>query len=247
MSCETTTTSCDRTSSPSMISMTSSSMISMTSMTSSMMSTMFMWEKAKIVLHEMLIDQRGYFRLCQHATKSYILFLFKKSCVLSSSSPDTLPGTIKPDTLPGAINPDIMPGTINPDTIIYLCEREKLNIDGLKEVIETLQSFQIKKCLLVYKSMMTASSKKALDHMFDYDIELWNLSELQYNLTKHSLYIPHERLRDSEIAKCIQEIDIPRLPKISKNDPVVRFFGWKRNYVLRIHRKDGSIAYRIVK
>ena len=187
---------------------------------------MFMWEKAKIVLHEMLIDHRGYSRLCQHATNSYILFLFKKSVVLSSSSSSEI---------------------MHPDTIIYLCEREKLNIDGLKEVIETLQSFQIKKCILVYKSMMTASAKKALDHMFDYDIELWNLSELQYNLTKHSLYIRHERLRDSEIAKCIPDIDIPRLPKISKNDPVVRFFGWKRNHVLRIHRKDGSLAYRIVK
>lgn len=225
MSCETPLPPTTPSLKPTIISqMETSSMTS--SMTSFLTSTMFMWEKAKIVLHEMLIDHRGYSRLCQHATNPYILFLFKKSVVLSSSS-----------------SSDIM----NPDMIIYLCEREKLNIDGLKEVIETLQSFRIKKCILVYKSMMTASAKKALDHMFDYDIELWNLSELQYNLTKHSLYIRHERLRDSEIVKCIPEIDIPRLPKISKNDPVVRFFGWKRNHVLRIHRKDGSIAYRIVK
>lgn len=184
-------------------------------------SVMFKWQRAKIVLYEMLILHRGYVKLCQHATNPYILFLFKRSFEIKE--------------------------TMKPDILVYFCDREKLNIEGLKEVIETLQSFQIKKCILIYKSMMTASSKKALDHMFDYDIELWNLAELQYNLTQHELYVPHERLRENEISQCIQAVDIPRLPKISKNDPVVRFFGWKRNNILRILRKDGSIAYRLIK
>jgi DNA-directed RNA polymerase subunit H (RpoH/RPB5) len=177
------------------------------------------WKKAIQTLYEMLIVHRGYSSLLQNATNPFVLYVFKKNKTVSTT----------------------------PDILVYMCDRDKLNIDGLKEVIDTLQSHQVKKCLLVYKCMMTASAKKALDHMFDYDMELWNLAELQYNVTYHNLYVPHERVRDSELENVIPSSEIARLPKISKNDPIIRFFGWKRNQVIRVHRKDGSLAYRVVK
>ena len=182
------------------------------------------WKKAIQTLYEMLIVHRGYSSLVQNATNPFVLYVFKKNKTVSTTSP-----------------------TPTPDILVYMCDRDKLNIDGLKEVIDTLQSHQVKKCLLVYKCMMTASAKKALDHMFDYDMELWNLAELQYNVTYHNLYVPHERVRDSELESVIPSSEIARLPKISKNDPIIRFFGWKRNQVIRVHRKDGSLAYRVVK
>jgi DNA-directed RNA polymerase subunit H (RpoH/RPB5) len=67
-------------------------------------------------------------------------------------------------------------------------------------------------------------------------------------MTGHHLFVPHLKIPPTEYDKHFRTLDsIPQLPKIVKSDPVVRFYAFERNDVLQIRRKDGSIAYRLVK
>lgn len=180
----------------------------------------YMWKKALMTIQEMFIDHRGYKSLAIHPENHHVAF-----CNLTEANNDTIP-----------------------EMVVFYCSKEKMNIDALKEVIAVLESYRIKKCFLVYKNVITSSAKKALAHIFQYEFEIWNLKELQYNITKHFLYSPHIKISPSEYKKHFHKMEtLQELPKISKSDPVSRFFNFQRNDILQIQRKDGTLAYRIVK
>jgi len=179
-----------------------------------------MWKKAILTIQKICLNHREYHSLSIHPEHHHILFVHLEE------------STIKE----------------NPPMIVYFCARDKLNIDALKEVITTLESYQAKHCFLVYTNVMTSSAKKALLHIFQYQFEIWNIKELQYDLTEHYLYVPHRKVDPEEYPQHFTQVSvIQQLPKISKNDAVVRLFAFEKNDVLQIQRKDGSLAYRIVK
>jgi DNA-directed RNA polymerase subunit H (RpoH/RPB5) len=133
-----------------------------------------------------------------------------------------------------------------PSLLILIFSAEKLNIDGLKEMVRLLDLYQIRHGILVYHTSITSSAKKALDLLSNYRIESFSIAELQFNITKHEYYSPHEKVTDlSELGPL--QTQTAKFPKILLSDPVVRFFGYRKNDVLRIRRKDNTVIYRVVR
>jgi DNA-directed RNA polymerase subunit H (RpoH/RPB5) len=133
-----------------------------------------------------------------------------------------------------------------PSLLILIFSAEKLNIDGLKEMVRLLDLYQIRHGILVYHTSITSSAKKALDLLTNYRIESFSIAELQFNITKHEYYSPHEKVTDlSELGPL--QTQTAKFPKILLSDPVVRFFGYRKNDVLRIRRKDNTVIYRVVR
>ena len=133
-----------------------------------------------------------------------------------------------------------------PAALIFLLKAEKLNIDGVKEMIRLLDTHRIKYGILVYQNSITSSAKKTLDLIGQYKIELFSLQELQYNITKHKYYCRHEKITNLTELGPLQH-QTAKFPKILSTDPVVRFFAFQKNDVLRIHRHDGTVIYRLVR
>ena len=133
-----------------------------------------------------------------------------------------------------------------PPVLIFLLGSEKLNIDGVKEMILVMETFQTKHGVMVYQNSVTSSARKALELLYQYRIELFAVHELQYDLTKHMYFCPHEKVSHSSELGHLQT-QLPKLPKILHSDPVVRFFGFKKNDILRIRRPNNTIAYRVVR
>jgi len=77
-------------------------------------------------------------------------------------------------------------------------------------------------------------------------------SQLLFNLTKHSLYVPHLLLTEEETDELFSKFHCTkqRLPLIFSADPVVRFFNFPKGSVLKIERNLGSLSsqfmYRLV-
>lgn len=133
-----------------------------------------------------------------------------------------------------------------PDIIIYFNGSHKFNIDATKTMIQAMDGSGVAHCILVYASGITASAKKALSLIDKHRIELFCIRELQFNITKHRFFCRHERVRNHNELGHLKS-SIAKLPKILMNDPVVRFFDFKKGDVLRIYRHDGTIAYRQVR
>lgn len=129
--------------------------------------------------------------------------------------------------------------------LCFLNEDEKLNIQGIKDRISIMNKENANKCIIVYRSNVTSSAKKSLETL-EYEFELFAMHELQLNITKHRLVPKHIRVSSSEK----EELDKNykgKLPIILSSDPISRYYGFKKGEYIRIIRKDGSIAYRVVK
>jgi DNA-directed RNA polymerase subunit H (RpoH/RPB5) len=129
--------------------------------------------------------------------------------------------------------------------MIYMCHTEKFNIEGVKFAVCQLQQHRLKHVLIVYQNLITSSARKAVEHLQDYVIELFEKKELQFNPTQHRLYCPHTKIRkeDNEIPA----EQIIHLPVLLRTDVICKYFHFHRGDIIRIQRKNGSVAYRIVK
>jgi hypothetical protein len=211
------------------------------------------FSRAMSTLYEILIENRGY--------ESINRILMDGEVPLPNHHEDDDHDTEKKDaeeSVRGDSIPQVFPTVFlatskkkkksNPanNTLIFLCRAEKLNIDGVKEMIRLLDTYRIKRGILVYQNSITSSAKKTLDLLDSYDIELFAVHELQYNITKHMYYCKHEKVLDPQELGTLQN-QTAKFPKILSSDPIVRFFGFHKNDILRIHRRDGTIVYRIVR
>lgn len=132
-----------------------------------------------------------------------------------------------------------------PDVMVFVCQTDKFNIEGVKHTIYEMQQRRLRHAIVVYQNIITSSARKAIEHLHDYTIELFEKKELQYNPTRHRFYCPHTR-----IPKDSSEVPVGQthlLPVLLRTDVIARYFHFSRGDVVRVERKNGSIAYRIVK
>jgi len=121
----------------------------------------------------------------------------------------------------------------------------KFNIDKVKECISILNNMNVRKAICLYNNTITPIAKKAILNIVDYDIELFNVNELYFNITKHRLVPQHVKLSEEESIEFKNMYGI-KIPSILKTDPVSKFLGFQRGDIIKIIRKD-DISYRIVK
>ena len=132
---------------------------------------------------------------------------------------------------------------------VFLANSHKFNIERLQEYIFMMKKMDVWHCIIVYKDNATPVAKKIVSDSNEMVIELFNEDELKYNITKHYLVPLHELV----VFENNEEYDIFKkkygnnLPVILKTDPVARFYGFKKGDIIKVTRKNGYIAYRIVK
>lgn len=129
---------------------------------------------------------------------------------------------------------------------IFYCLHTKLNIDILKNYIQFLEEHHFTHSIIVHDQIITSSSKKILENMVRFQFETFHLDELQFDITQHILYCPHSKLNDIEKKKINKDI-VKNLPILLHNDPICRYFDFRRGDIIKIQRKNGLIIYRIVK
>lgn len=131
--------------------------------------------------------------------------------------------------------------------LIFICKSEKFNIESIKYFIFLLQDHRLKHGIIIYNNIITSSASKAIDHLQDYTIEMFEKKELQFNATKHRLFCPHVCIPKDKVKEELPTINIQNLPIILRNDMIVRYYHFARGDIIRIQRMNGSIAYRLVK
>jgi len=137
----------------------------------------------------------------------------------------------------------------NDKIIIFLTPIAKFNVDRVKEFVSILNTVHINHCICVYTDTVTSMAQKLIENTTDFQIELFTLRELQYNITKHVLVPIHICLTDEESVEFRKKFGT-RFPVILKADPICKFYNFKRGDVIKIIRKSNDneyITHRIVK
>ena len=131
--------------------------------------------------------------------------------------------------------------------IMIICVKEdKLNVHDVKDCIKLLSENLIKHCIIIYNKDITPTAKNLLQNLFEYDIEVFKVNELQYNITKHRLYSPHIKLTKEHRNHFVKNYGV-KIPIIFTTDVVSRYFNFKKDDIIKIDRVYGTVSYRIVK
>lgn len=124
---------------------------------------------------------------------------------------------------------------------------EKMGIETLKYIIAFCESINIKNTIIIHQNLVTSNCKKVIESLFQYNIEIFELDHFQYDITKLYYYIPHEKIQNSDFLKKIREKYKNKLPILLRTDPICRYFGFKRNDIIKIERNKNEIIFRQVR
>lgn len=120
-----------------------------------------------------------------------------------------------------------------------------LNMVNMKDFMSITNRLGVSHIIIIYKQKITPSTKKIITHS-EFEVELFEEDEISFDITKHKYYYPHIKVDDNTKNELLKKYG-NSLPIITRTDPVVKFFNFKKGDILKILRKDNNIFYRVVK
>jgi DNA-directed RNA polymerase subunit H (RpoH/RPB5) len=129
--------------------------------------------------------------------------------------------------------------------VVFFSNENKCNIQQLKYYMKLTKEMELTHCIIVYPDQITSGAKRGIETQ-ELEIELFSQKELQFNITKHILVPLHQKTDVNESKKIRKEFG-HNLPLILSTDPIVRFYNFKKNDIIKITRKEGFVIYRMVK
>lgn len=130
--------------------------------------------------------------------------------------------------------------------LVWFFRYDKMNIESIKEFVHFLETTGIRHGLIVYQQTITSSTKKVIENLFQFKIELFEQKELLYDLTLFRYFCKHEKV-DSKEASELKKKYGTSMPILLRIDPVVRYFDFQRGDIIRIYRRNNTLSYRLVK
>jgi DNA-directed RNA polymerase I, II, and III subunit RPABC1 len=141
---------------------------------------------------------------------------------------------------------DIIIGDSQEEQIIVFNNKESIAIANIKEYVSFMNKSGINHAIVIYNNTITPQANKTIETLPDMEIEIFLERSLLYNITKHRLVPEHIKLSSAETQLFKKKYGI-KLPVIQKSDAIARFYNFKPGDIIKIIRKDGIVAYRIVK
>ncbi|CAH2063886.1 unnamed protein product [Thlaspi arvense] len=127
-----------------------------------------------------------------------------------------------------------------------------VKVNGIRSVAaEVLSQETITGLILVLQSHVTNQALKAIE-LFSFKVEIFQITDLLVNVTDHVLKPRHRILNDEEKAALLKKFSIEekQLPRISKKDAVVRYYGLEKGQVVKVSYRgeltESHVAYRCV-
>merc|ERR1719265_303662 len=143
---------------------------------------------------------------------------------------------------------------IDDQLIVFFPEENKrVGVKPIRILAEKMDERKIKEAILVVRQPLTPLANSAINEaMSKLRIEVFHENELIINITKHDLVSQHVPLSEEEKQSLLQRYQIKptQLPRVQLVDPVARYFGLRRDQVVKIIRPSETagryVTYRLV-
>lgn len=131
----------------------------------------------------------------------------------------------------------------NGENVVAFISIDKINTEYTKEYIQLLTDLNMKHAIIIYNNTITSAAKKTIENLVDHEIELFEINEMQFNITKHYLQPKFLKLSIQEISN-IDKSSKFGLPIMKSIDPISRFYNYKKGDVIKVCRNDNSMVFR---
>lgn len=123
---------------------------------------------------------------------------------------------------------------------------DKISTQNIRDIITSMDMEQITHIIILYDDEITTPAKKIIHDHKENIIEVFNVKELQINITKHRLQPKFELIKKDE-SFIIKRKMGTKFPIMFESGPISRFFYFRKEDMVRVTTKDGYINYRIIK
>jgi DNA-directed RNA polymerase I, II, and III subunit RPABC1 len=130
--------------------------------------------------------------------------------------------------------------------VVFFNLAPKVNNDRIQEYITKMKNLNYTHAIVVYQLSVTPPAEKVLQELQGLRIEMFQSRTLRYNITEHRLVPKHTLLSKSEIKTFKDEFGT-KIPILSYNDSIARFYDFQKGDIIKIERPNGFVCYRIVK
>eukprot|EP00746_Dinoflagellata_sp_MGD_P150013 gnl/MRDRNA2_/MRDRNA2_81966_c0_seq1.p1 gnl/MRDRNA2_/MRDRNA2_81966_c0~~gnl/MRDRNA2_/MRDRNA2_81966_c0_seq1.p1 ORF type:complete len:219 (-),score=53.41 gnl/MRDRNA2_/MRDRNA2_81966_c0_seq1:80-736(-) len=132
-------------------------------------------------------------------------------------------------------------------------ENKRVGVKPIRILAEKMDERKIKEAILVVRQPLTPLAHSAINEaMVKMRIEVFHENELIINITRHELVAEHIPLNEKEKQALLDRYQMKptQLPRIQVVDPVARYFGLRRDEVVKIIRPSETagryVTYRLV-
>ncbi|GMH08133.1 hypothetical protein Nepgr_009973 [Nepenthes gracilis] len=89
--------------------------------------------------------------------------------------------------------------------------------------------------ILVLQNQITSQASKAVD-LFSFKVEIFQITDLLVNITKHVLKPRHHVLTEQEKKKLLKKYSLEekQLPRMSQKDAIARYYGLEKGQVVKV-------------
>ena len=128
----------------------------------------------------------------------------------------------------------------------------KFNIKDFSSCSTFMHNLNLTQGIIVYRDKITPAVSKLIettdaDKGLKCTFEMFHINDVFFNPTKHLLVPVHTRVPDEE-AKILKEtFESAKFPTLKASDPIARFLAFKKGDIIKIIRREGYIAYRVVR
>jgi DNA-directed RNA polymerase subunit H (RpoH/RPB5) len=130
--------------------------------------------------------------------------------------------------------------------IAFFWKNPKFSVKDIQCYIGLMNELGIYHAVIIYKDNITSFTKKVVLQSQEMEFELFSMADMQYNISKHILQPKFEKLSKEDVCEFKKKYGI-KFPVLRKDDPISRFYNYKRGDIIRVRRKNNTITYRIVK
>lgn len=153
--------------------------------------------------------------------------------------------------------------SISDSLMVFVEKMSGLTTDRIYKILSKMRESDCDHCIIVYKDGVTTYVKNLIKNdlfektktardktsydINEFDIEIFNELELRFNITRHRLQPTHiEKLSELDASTFKKKYGL-KIPIFAIEDPIVRFYNFKKGDIIALTRADGTNTYRIVK
>ncbi|GKV41695.1 hypothetical protein SLEP1_g49194 [Rubroshorea leprosula] len=111
-----------------------------------------------------------------------------------------------------------------------------VKVSGIRFIAASLPNREsLTGVILVLENHITKQALNALD-LFKFKVEMFQITDLLVNITKHVLKPKHQVLTEEEKQRLLKKysIDEKQLPRLLKKDAIARYYGLEKGQVVKV-------------
>ncbi|KAG6414151.1 hypothetical protein SASPL_126869 [Salvia splendens] len=119
--------------------------------------------------------------------------------------------------------------------LVLFCEPGIIKVNVVRGITTKIVQEGLDRLILVVQGKMTSQALKAVE-LFNIKVEVFQITDLLVNITKHELKPKHQVLTDAEKEKLLKQYSIEekQLPRMLQKDAIARYYGLEKGQVVKV-------------